>query len=55
LQGPPKLTQIAIFGLKIYHLATLFPGVNVMITIYGDFHKKWRLSYGHFSAKMAII
>jgi hypothetical protein len=25
LQDPPKLTQIAIFGLKIYHLATLSP------------------------------
>jgi hypothetical protein len=23
LQGPPKFTQIEIFGLKIYHLATL--------------------------------
>jgi hypothetical protein len=23
LQGPPKFTQIGIFGLKIYHLATL--------------------------------
>jgi hypothetical protein len=23
LQNPPKFTQIAIFGLKIYHLATL--------------------------------
>jgi hypothetical protein len=23
LPGPPKFTQIAIFGLKIYHLATL--------------------------------
>jgi hypothetical protein len=22
IQGPPKFTQIAIFGLKIYHLAT---------------------------------
>jgi hypothetical protein len=22
-QGPPKFTQIGIFGLKIYHLATL--------------------------------
>jgi hypothetical protein len=25
LPDPPKFTQIAIFGLKIYHLATLFP------------------------------
>jgi hypothetical protein len=24
LQDPPKFTQIGIFGLKIYHLATLF-------------------------------
>jgi hypothetical protein len=24
MQGPPKFTQIAIFGLKIPHLATLF-------------------------------
>jgi hypothetical protein len=23
LQGPPKFTQSGIFGLKIYHLATL--------------------------------
>jgi hypothetical protein len=23
MQGPPKFTQIGIFGLKIYHLATL--------------------------------
>jgi hypothetical protein len=23
LQDPPKFTQIGIFGLKIYHLATL--------------------------------
>jgi hypothetical protein len=22
--GPPKYTQIGIFGMKIYHLATLF-------------------------------
>jgi hypothetical protein len=25
LQGPPKWTQIEIFGLTIYHLATLPP------------------------------
>jgi hypothetical protein len=25
LQDPPKCTQIRIFGLKIYHLATLYP------------------------------
>jgi hypothetical protein len=25
LQDPPKFTQILIFGLKIYHLATLHP------------------------------
>jgi predicted secreted protein len=24
LQDPPKFTQIGIFGLKIWHLATLF-------------------------------
>jgi hypothetical protein len=23
-RGPPKYTQIGIFGLKIYHLATLY-------------------------------
>jgi hypothetical protein len=23
IKGPPKFTQIGIFGLKIYHLATL--------------------------------
>jgi hypothetical protein len=28
LQDPPKLTQIRIFGLKKYHLATLPPGAN---------------------------
>jgi hypothetical protein len=27
-QCPPKVTQIGIFGLKIYHLATLDPGRN---------------------------
>jgi hypothetical protein len=26
LQVPPKFTQIGIFGLKIYHLATLHLG-----------------------------
>jgi hypothetical protein len=26
LQDPPKFTQIWIFGLKIYHLATLYVG-----------------------------
>jgi hypothetical protein len=39
LQGPPKFTQIDIFGLKIYHLATLadrlgavkiFPRIKVL-------------------------
>jgi hypothetical protein len=25
LQDPPKFTKIGIFGLKINHLATLFP------------------------------
>jgi hypothetical protein len=25
IYGPPKFTQIGIFGLKINHLATLFP------------------------------
>jgi hypothetical protein len=24
-QGPPKFTQIAMFGLKIFYLATLLP------------------------------
>jgi hypothetical protein len=27
LQVPPKFTQIRIFGLKIRHLATLFPTI----------------------------
>jgi hypothetical protein len=27
-QGPPKFTQIGIFGLKIYHLATLVEAVS---------------------------
>jgi hypothetical protein len=26
IQGPPKFTQIVIFGLKICHLATLIQG-----------------------------
>jgi hypothetical protein len=30
LYGPPKYTQIGIFGLKRKHLATL-PGTNVII------------------------
>jgi hypothetical protein len=25
LQDPPKFTQIGIFGMKVYHLATLLP------------------------------
>jgi hypothetical protein len=25
---PPKITQVGIFGLKIYHLATLVPTQN---------------------------
>jgi hypothetical protein len=28
LQGPPKYTQIGIFGHKINHLATLFKTIN---------------------------
>jgi hypothetical protein len=46
-QGPLKLTQIGILGLKIYHLATMEPlatirhsqdqRVDVMITILGVF------------------
>jgi hypothetical protein len=28
LQGPPKFTQIRIFGLKINHLATLMLAVK---------------------------
>jgi hypothetical protein len=28
IQGPPKFTQIGIFGLKIYHLATLTDQTN---------------------------
>jgi hypothetical protein len=28
LQGPPKLTQIGNFGLKIYYLATLVMAVE---------------------------
>jgi hypothetical protein len=30
-QGPPKFTQIGIFGLKTYHLATLFTTVSSRI------------------------
>jgi hypothetical protein len=28
-QGPPKFSQIGIFGLKIYHLATLNSGTEM--------------------------
>jgi hypothetical protein len=28
-QGPPKFTHIGIFGLKMYHLATLPGGVSI--------------------------
>jgi hypothetical protein len=35
LQGPPKSTQIGIFGLKIYHLATL--QTTLTITKGGNF------------------
>jgi hypothetical protein len=29
VQDPPKFTQIGIFGLKMYHLATLVPTVGI--------------------------
>jgi hypothetical protein len=32
LQDPPKFTQIAIFGLKIYHLATLIETILLLHT-----------------------
>jgi hypothetical protein len=37
LNHPPKFTQIGIFGLKIYHLATLdliSAGFNLLIWFY---------------------
>jgi hypothetical protein len=33
LHGPPKFTQIGIFGLKIYHLATLVAGRSQKISV----------------------
>jgi hypothetical protein len=30
-QGPPKCTQIVIFGIKIYHLATLAKTIKLQI------------------------
>jgi hypothetical protein len=40
LQDPPKFTQNGIFGLKIYHLATLlvplFPMILFLFTIKDD-------------------
>jgi hypothetical protein len=36
LQGPPKFTQIAIFTLKMYHLATL---LQSDIAFLGEFHR----------------
>jgi hypothetical protein len=54
LQDPPKFTQIGIFGLKIYHLATLlrsqFRGTTVGLAsfskkkIYQFLKKCFRLS-----------
>jgi hypothetical protein len=35
LQDPPKFTQIGIFGLKIYHLATLHLIRPVFVTFLG--------------------
>jgi hypothetical protein len=31
LQAPPKITQIGIFGVKIYHLATLVDAAAQLI------------------------
>jgi hypothetical protein len=31
-QGTPKFTQLGIFGMKIYHLATLVPNLTVTHT-----------------------
>jgi hypothetical protein len=44
LQGPPKLTQIGIFGLKIYHLATLVATL-LSILIISIFSVAWGQSY----------
>jgi hypothetical protein len=44
LQVPPKFTQIVIFALKIFHLATLAGvriqrGANAMFAIFGRFSR----------------
>jgi hypothetical protein len=40
LQDDPKFTEIGIFGLKIYHLATLINTVNLIVgTLRLDFQK----------------
>jgi hypothetical protein len=49
LPDPTKLTQIWIFGLKIYHLATLMSyemmrGKNLCEIIAAVAHEKWLLS-----------
>jgi hypothetical protein len=31
MQHPPKITQIWIFGLKIYHLATLIANISSFV------------------------
>jgi hypothetical protein len=34
LEDPPKFTQIFIFGLKIYHLATLVQGEVISVPLF---------------------
>jgi hypothetical protein len=48
-QGPPKNTQIGIFGMKIYHLATL-PSMNIRkhTSIDGKF---WKVSVSVFRSR----
>jgi hypothetical protein len=36
-QGPPKYTQIGIFGMKIYHLATLV-GITIFTFLRKNVH-----------------
>jgi hypothetical protein len=42
LQGPPKHTQIGIFGLKIKHLATLVGGLTGKSNFAREKNRLWR-------------
>jgi hypothetical protein len=51
-QGPPKFTQIGIFGLKINHLATLLEPKIVFSPIFSDNNnKKFFFTANAISAK----